>query len=240
MFTLLFGAACADTSPRADLNSPTPSNDGTIDSELMLERYAGRDLLIGVHDEGPLLLCFHGAGGSAAGWTRGNKATFVRAAFDAGYSVVCPTSLDRSEGKWSNENTRENPDALAVERLLAQLDLAARPRFVVGHSNGGAFASRFALLASTKPVATQYSNASGVSAFIRNPSYDVPSRFSYADCDARVESADVLENARFLELGGVFVERESLDDLYAAAGDQTCHSFLDTSATTLAFFDAVP
>lgn len=188
---------------------------------------------------GPVLLCFHGSGGGAVGWTRGDRAALVSAMRAAGYSIVCPTSLDRVDAHWSPVNGATNPDVSNVDALLDTLGIApGRPLFLVGHSNGGGFTTRYALLSSRRGalVAIQNSNAAGLTSALAMDAYTFPTLFAYAECDMFVLPSVVRRSIATLMGRGIPVREHLLDDLYAAGDYDNCHEFADTSAVTVAFF----
>jgi len=198
------------------------------------------DPVVSLDGDGPVVLCFHGAGGSSQGWTKGDKGSMVEALEAADFAVVCPSSDDRITGQWSATNDASNVDVVAVDELLDELDVAAgRPLVLLGHSNGGGFTGRYIGFGARAAdvAAVQLSNAAGLSPVLSDDAYQPATRFAFADCDQKVDSGDVRANVAVLEARGVVAETERLDARYAALGDEDCHSFLDTSEEAIPFFD---
>lgn len=188
------------------------------------------------------VLCFHGAGGRGGAWKNGEKRMLLDSLIARGYSVVCPTSVDRTTEQWSPDNTSSNPDVVNVDGVLADLGIPANTKlFVIGHSNGGGFTSRFALASTRRSVirAIQLSNASGLGPAMKLDAYVYPTLFNYADCDPIVDAVDVRANQQTLAMKSPAVPYidNDLDALYSAGTFQTCHEFASTPQTTGAFFD---
>lgn len=190
-----------------------------------------------------VVLCFHGAGGSAEGWTKNDKLLLLEHLRSEGYSFVCPTSVDRASKQWDATNAASNPDVENVDALLDELGVAEGTKlFLVGHSNGGGFTSRYSLLSSRRPsvAAIQLSNAAGLQAALSHAAYVFPTLFNYADCDPVVDAAEVRANQDVLAAKSppVPVGDNDLDPVYEAGGYSDCHEFVSTPATTTSFFDA--
>lgn len=190
-----------------------------------------------------LVLCFHGSGGSAEGWTTGDKHSMLLELRAIGYSFVCPTSQDQERAQWSSVNTKSNPDVNNIDSLLETLGVdTSRALFLLGHSNGGGFTSRFALLSerTTEVSAIQLSNAAGIAAAMARDEYRFPTMFAYAICDHVVSSVDVLANRDLLisKQPSVDVLDHPLDEVYENGDYEHCHKFVDTSAATADFFSA--
>lgn len=190
-----------------------------------------------------IVLCFHGTGGSAQGWTAGDKLSFLNYLLNQGYGFICPTSLDRTNKQWSNTNSSSNPDVINIDFLIFHLGLPSNVKlFLVGHSNGGGFVSRFSVFSSRKSFisAVQYSNSSGLNAILTDVSYIFPSFFSYADCDPIVDATEVRNNQMALtsKVPPVVIFDNDIDNVYAAGSYSDCHEFVSTAALTTNFFNS--
>ena len=190
-----------------------------------------------------LVLCFHGSGGSAAGWSRSGDENneFVFALAEAGFSFVCPTSLDRVSRQWSAVNDASNADVQNVDALLDDLEVDLNvPLFVVGHSQGGSMVSRYAILSARRDAvrAAQYSNTGGVAQILGSSSWTVPSLFFYAECDRVVPAASIQRSldALMTRTDAPPFESVVIDALYAGEESEGCHAFKDTSTDALRFF----
>lgn len=188
-----------------------------------------------------VILCFHGTNGSAAGWTQAEKKTFLDQMAKFNFSFVCPTSVDRTNKQWDALNSSNNLDIKNVEAILKVLKLPlSMPLFLVGHSNGGGFVTRFALFSSRAQSirATQYSNSSGVQQIISDPSYRVPALFNFSDCDPVVDANKVRQSALILasKYPSVRHRLNDLDDVYADGNHNHCHEFVNTALLSASFF----
>jgi pimeloyl-ACP methyl ester carboxylesterase len=189
-----------------------------------------------------VIVCFHGAGGSADGWTKTEKLAFLEDMRKHNYSFVCPTSLNRVDGQWANTNAADNADVINVDALLTNLQISPQqPLFLVGHSNGGGFTSRFAAYSEKKTQikAVNLSNASGLAPLIASTSYNAPTIFNFSTCDALIDEADVLRNSTTLNSKTPSVPT-ILNDVtsYYAGGDPNCHEFINVSTVALSMFDS--
>ena len=199
------------------------------------------------------VVCLHGAGGSAASWATpsGTRQDFLRDLADAGYSFVCPSSRDRGgpvrPAQWSADNTALNPDVVQVDQLLSALGRAPAVGetgrlFVVGHSNGGGFGSRWAALSmySTSVRAIQYSSAAGVTAIVTNPGYRTPSLYTYSRLDSigrpdRIETH--LANLAERDVDHVAVDVTPYHQWQNEDPTPTdYHAFWNSAAVTVRFF----
>ncbi len=190
-----------------------------------------------------IVLCLHGTGGSAQGWTSGDKVAFLNNLSNQGYGFVCPTSVDRTTKQWSATNTSSNADVQNIDTLLFHLGFPSNIKlFPVGHSNGGGFVSRYSVfsLRSSAIAAVQYSNSSGINAILTDPAYTYPSLFSYADCDPLVNATDVRNNQMALtsKAPPVTVLDHDIDAVYSAGNYSDCHEFANTGTVTGTFFDS--
>lgn len=185
-----------------------------------------------------VVLCFHGTGGSAQGWNKegdDNKA-FLDEMAAAGWSYVCPTSVDRTSKQWSPVNTPQNPDILAVDALLDTLGVPiGTPLVLVGHSNGGGMVSRYAIgsVRVGDIVAVQISNAGGMPKVASMPAYTIPTLFNYAECDSVINDNGPIETYNILKDRGVSVVLNKLDDVYEAGNYKNCHEFVNTGTKVL-------
>lgn len=189
--------------------------------------------------EAGTVLCFHGAGGSARGWMNEGteKNSFVVGLASQGFSIICPTARARN-GKWSTVESEKNKDVAQVNDLIRSL-VARGPFFCVGHSNGGGFASRFAVYGCREIAAVQYSNASGILKILQSPQYFAATIFAYSEADPVVDYDKIVETVAALELRAVPVEEMNLTEDYAAEDARFAHDheFYDTSTETAAFFN---
>lgn len=188
-----------------------------------------------------VILCFHGTNGNAGGWSKTDKKLFLDQMRSMNLSFICPTSLDRLNKQWNTTNTSDNADIRNVESILNLLKVpTSTPIYLVGHSNGGGFVSRFALFsARAKSVrAAQYSNSSGIQRILSEPSYQVPSLFNFSDCDQVVDATKVRESVTILANKQPSVRHylNDLDDHYAAGTYSHCHEFVSTAPMTAKFF----
>jgi pimeloyl-ACP methyl ester carboxylesterase len=187
-----------------------------------------------------VVVCLHGSGGSARAWgeakNHSGKSSFLAALLAKGYGFVCPSSIDRGGKSWDSSDAATNSDVRNVDAILRKLGLTNARLFIVGHSNGGGFASRYALLSeNTKRVAAvQLSNAAGIVAMLRQAAYVFPTKFNYARCDQTVNSSRVEKSADILRTRRIPYQIEELSAKYDPA--LGCHDFLDTSSSTAAFF----
>lgn len=188
-----------------------------------------------------VVLCFHGSGGSASGWTSGDKKAFVERLAALDYSFICPTSLDRSAKQWNSTNTSTNADVINVDGILNALAIpVSAPLYLVGHSNGGGFVSRYAVFSARKNsvAAAQYSNSSGIHQILSNSAYRIPSLFNFADCDPLVDASGVRKSMSLLSAKSPVVRQfgNDLDAVYSSGRYGSCHEFVDTADQSAAFF----
>ncbi len=189
-----------------------------------------------------VIVCFHGAGGSADGWTKTEKLAYLEDMRKNNYSFVCPSSLNQVDGQWSVTNSTANVDVINVDALLTHFAVPAQqPLFVIGHSNGGGFTSRYAVYSARKAQikAVQISNAAGLGQILSSNLYNVPTIFNYATCDAFINEVDVQNNAAVLNNKTPPVPTILNDmTLNYSGGDTNCHEFLNASSTVLSMFDS--
>lgn len=98
-----------------------------------------------------VIVVFHGSGGSSRGAFEGERLDFAEYAVASGYAVVALDSNDRDARQWATAFSPANPDVVNTVALLDRLAAEGRlapglPRFALGISNGGAFASRISAL----------------------------------------------------------------------------------------------
>lgn len=191
-----------------------------------------------------LIICFHGHGWNGENWEENEQnALYLENMKQAWFSYLCPTSIDRKKKQWSNDGTKSNPDVLNVDAFLNDLHIPSDfPLFVMGHSNGGGFVGRYALLSQrTKQIAAvQYSNASGLGPAFSYRSYTFPSAFFYAVCDDIVQKDGVEKNIEIAkkELWATNVLAQKLDTQYYLYNKrENCHQFLDVSKYVIPFFE---
>ncbi len=171
----------------------------------------------------------------------GDKRDLIDALIARGDSIVCPTSVDRVTKQWSADNTTANPDVTNIDGLLTTLGVASSsPLFLIGHSDGGGFTSRFALRSQrvTAIRAIQISNAAGITQALQLDAYRFPTLFNYADCDPIVDASQVRANIALLASKAlpVPVGDNDLDAAYAAGTYASCHELVSTPDVTSAFF----
>lgn len=188
-----------------------------------------------------VILCFHGTNGSADGWTKTEKKVFLDQMAKFNFSFVCPTSLDRAKKQWNAQNSSDNSDIRNVEAILRALKVpVSMPLYLVGHSNGGGFVTRFAFYSSRSRYirATQYSNSSGIQQILSHASYRVPALFNFSDCDPVVDANKVRQSAKILasKQSSVRSSLNDLDDVYAQGNHNHCHEFVNTALLSAVFF----
>jgi len=149
-----------------------------------------------------------------------------------GFAVHVAQSASR---EWSTLNSAKNPDIQAVANTVLSQGFRG-PFFLVGHSKGGAFASRFAVASVLKITAVQYSNASGIRKILRSDSYTPRSLFCYSKQDPATPVAEVLDAIRILHAVGNDAESRELSREYGPVRGKNHHEFYNTSGTTIAFF----
>lgn len=98
-----------------------------------------------------VIVVFHGTGGSSRGAFEGERLDFAEYAVASGYAVVALDSNDRDARQWATALSTANPDVVNTVALLDRLTAegllpAGLPRFALGISNGGGFASRISAL----------------------------------------------------------------------------------------------
>jgi hypothetical protein len=178
------------------------------------------------------VICFHGAGGSGEAWGKKDKGKFTESLAKAGLSFICPPSIS---DKWNTTNSIGNPDIVAVLSIIKQLK-AKGPFFLVGHSNGGAFVSRFALYSGMTFSGVQYSNAKGVQEILASAFYKVKTLFCYSVKDPIVSYQGVLYSINILKGKMVPYQSVELSKEYAQGDYRDEHEFLDTSKVSIPFF----
>ena len=193
-----------------------------------------------------VIVCFHGTGGSAEGWTKDDKVNFLNDMKQSGYSFVCPSSLNRGDGTvqnpsgWNPSATANNPDVINVDGLLNYFKISATtPLFVSGYSNGGGFTSYFSLLTSFQAQikAVQISNATGITAVLTQPDYTFPTLFNFATCDGTYDKAKYDANTAALNSKNPPVPYLMNNITFLYTDPTQCHDFMNTAPTSLTFFD---
>lgn len=196
-----------------------------------------------------LVLCFHGNAsdnsiwGGAAAWTSGERKVMVDELSRAGYQFVCPSALNMQTKQWNAKNDAENADVQNVDAILDYIGVSQNtPVFLIGHSNGGGFTSRYVAFSSRSEAiaAVQLSNSSGLGGIMQDSVYQVPTLFAYAQCDAVVDFREVEANLKLLSNKGVETLGLKLDHTYLNYTGSTkstqCHEFVSTHKETLNFF----
>lgn len=180
------------------------------------------------------VICFHGGQGNGFRWANidNDKGRFAAALVEQGFSVVCPTAQDES---WSNVNKSGNKDVQNVNKILKRLE-ARRPFFLVGHSNGGGFAARFAALGDIRPVAVQFSNSFGITEILKTKNYKSASLFNYSPNDPSIEERRVFESVAALKKRGLTAQLNDVSAFYAAGGYEHEHEFVNTADTSGPWF----
>lgn len=190
-----------------------------------------------------LLICFHGTGGQAFYWKRKPEGrAFLEDAIKNGYSVLCPTSLNRSRKQWQVTRNGNNKDVKNIDSLLGYLNINRfQSLYLIGHSQGGAMVSQYTAFSKRKNriKAAQYTNAGGASPLFQQRSYDLPTIFQYAKCDKIVDVSRIERNIRTLErkLPRRKVESFTIDREYFKRRIYACHEFLNFGPKTLRFFN---
>ena len=174
-----------------------------------------------------LLLCFHGRGGSAQGWTKGDKRKYLSYFQRMGYSFICPSS---SSKQWQNSDVKK------VNALLNGLGISKNHKiFIVGHSNGGGFASKFAATSRRNIQAIHFANASGVEQILGNRKWKFPIYYSYAKCDKVVNHKKIENSYRKAK---VKKSATVLDLFYHLKKDKKCHEFINVSGNFYGFIQS--
>ena len=234
------GAPPSSLTPLSEINDPNSIPPQSLPIIATIEPYGRVYYYLG--GTKGVIVCFHGAGGSADGWTKTEKLAFLEDMRKHNYSFVCPTSLNRVDGQWANTNAVDNVDVINVDALLTTLQIPPQqPLFLAGHSNGGGFTSRFAAYSERKAQikAVNLSNASGIGPILASTSYNIPTIFNFSTCDALIDEADVQRNSTSLNSKSPSVPT-ILNDVTAsyAGGDPNCHEFINVSTVTLSMFDS--
>lgn len=199
-----------------------------------LRRNVTEDVYSDMEGEAGTVVCFHGNGGNGYAWADSgtDKGAFTEALIERGFSVVCPTARDDTWNDWSGSGNR---DIQNVNRILDRL-AARRPFFLVGHSNGGGFATRYAVFGNIRPSAIQYSNASGIENILKTGNYTFPTLFNYSPNDPIVAVKDVRQAVTTLTKRRQTVSAQDLSARYAAGGYAHEHEFVNTADTSGPWF----
>lgn len=190
-----------------------------------------------------LLMCFHGTGGKAFNWKEKPEGrAFLEAAIKNGYSILCPTSLNRRTKQWQITRNGNNQDVKNVDALLDYLKVSRHKRlFIMGHSQGSAMVSQYTAFSerSSKVKAAQYTNAGGATPLFQLKSYKLPTIFQYAKCDRISDVAKIEKNIRILkrQLPSSKLASFTIDHEYRKRRIFACHEFLNFSPKTLQFFN---
>jgi hypothetical protein len=198
------------------------------------------DILSDVYSDmsGPrgTVVCLHGTRGSGMAWkNKPENHAFTQDLLAAGFSFVCPSSQQSS--RWSAVNGPSNPDIKNVTMILRTLN-ARPPFFFIGHANGGGFATRLAAFIESefKPVAVEFSHASGIKQILREPLYNYPTLYSYSRNDQTVTFSDVRNAMNILRSKGVLVVENDQTSLYPRRADN--HAFINTSEVSIGFYNS--
>ncbi|MCR9203188.1 MAG: hypothetical protein NXH75_01325 [Halobacteriovoraceae bacterium] len=112
--------------------------------------------------------------------------------------------------------------------------------FLVGHSNGGGFVSRYTVFSNRNKMvkAVHYANSSGLEPILKNNRYKAPTYFGYAFCDSVVNYRTIQENTTLLrrKLGWRKVRTKQQDYLVYWRRLNSCHEFVNVSGSVLNFF----
>lgn len=190
-----------------------------------------------------LLICYHGTGGQAFYWKKREEGrSFLTDAIKNGYSVLCPTSLNRSTKQWHITTKGNNKDVKNVDALLDYLKVNKNESlYLMGHSQGAAMVSQYSAFSSRRNrlKAVQYTNASGATQLFQHKSYDIPAIFQYAKCDKIVDVPRIEKNIRILKrkLPSRKIDSFTIDKEYLKRRIYGCHEFLNFSPNTLQFFN---
>jgi hypothetical protein len=161
------------------------------------------------------VVCLHGSGGLGMAWKyKPENRAFTEDVLAAGFSFVCPTS---KQSTWSEVNGPSNPDIENVTLILRTLN-AKPPFFLIGHSNGGRFASRLAAFIDSefKPMAVEFSHSSGINRILRGSDYNYPSLFSYSLNDQIVPFSQIRRVMDALRREGIPVVENDQTSLLSA------------------------
>lgn len=175
-----------------------------------------------------LLLCFHGTNGGAAGWVNDSeKMNYLIEFKNNGYSFICPTSQGSKWLETDFEKVNKLLDDLHIDKDL--------PLILVGHSNGGAFATRYALLKNA--IAVHLVNSRGIEGLLSGPDWKYKTFLTYARCDKIVDYKKV--EASYL---GIKSQKKAFltDKIYEHKKDNDCHHFLNTAKFYLNFLNSNP
>lgn len=240
MFYQNCGAPPSSLTPLSEINDPNSLPPDSSPLAATIEPYGRVYYYLG--GTKGVIVCFHGTGGSADGWTKDEKLAFLEDLRKNNYSFVCPSSLNRTDGQWANTNAVDNVDVVNVDALLTNLQISIQqPLFLVGHSNGGGFTSRFAAYSerNAQIKAVNISNAAGIAPILASTSYNIPTLFNFSTCDVAVDEADVQRNSNLLNNKTPSVAT-ILNDITAQyiGGNPNCHEFINVSTATLSLFDS--
>lgn len=190
-----------------------------------------------------ILLCFHGSGGSAFNWKeKPESREFLEVAIKNGYSILCPTSLNRTKKQWHVTRNGVNKDVKNVDALLNYLNISHNKKlYLLGHSQGSAMVSQYTAFSrrNISINAAQYTNSGGATPLFQNKSYDLPSIFQYAKCDKISDVSKIESNIKLLEkkLPKRKIDSFTIDKEYFKRRSKTCHEFLNFSSNTFKFFN---
>ena len=179
------------------------------------------------------VICFHGKNmwGDVRGWKNGEQAAFLLGLKEAGLSYVVPPS---AQGKWNEQESARNPDIMSVDKVAKDLG-AKPPYYLVGVSNGGGFATKYAIYGAFKPNAVQYSISGGTGPLLRDAKYVFPSIFCYSQKDPSIRYSRLRRVMDALIARGIPVAE---NDLTAMVGKE--HKFINTAPYTSAQFLLYP
>lgn len=189
-----------------------------------------------------LFICLHGSGGSADGFLKDKeKRGYIEDMQRAGYSFLCPTSSNRKTKQWDPRLFYFNKDVRDIDKLLDRLGVSRRMKiYLVGHSNGGGFATRFSVFSarSSQIKGVHYANSAGITKILQNNVYTHPTFYAYAKCDPMADAEKVESNMRILRrrIGWRNVSSVKTDDLVYLRRLEHCHKFVNVSSNVRYFF----
>ncbi len=131
---LFFASACAEitTNPNQATGTPliteTPTEvaQNTTPTFTYSSHYKGlTDIFHCLDDSEELILCFHGSGGDAVGWSQkgDDKIDFSTDLAEQSWSFICPSSKDRVSKQWSPTYSELNSDVQNLDTHLEEFGI---------------------------------------------------------------------------------------------------------------------